>query len=63
MPDKIAQIRTLYFAARPATIEADLARAVAVLKSIESETERERASVYMEGLNEMRAQWRKKQSR
>jgi hypothetical protein len=57
-PDKLAEIRDLYFRATPATVEKDLARAVAILKSMASEEQRERASVYMEGLAEMRAQWK-----
>ncbi len=56
-PDKLAQIRQIYFNAKPATVEKDIARAIAILKSMSSEEERERASVFMEGLNEMRAEW------
>jgi len=57
-PDRLAEIREIYFRAKPATIEQDIARAVAILKSMPTEEERERASVYMEGLAEMRADWR-----
>ncbi len=57
MADKVAEIREIYFRSKPATIEQDVARAIALLKSMASEEERERASVYMEGLAEMRAQW------
>ncbi len=55
--DKIAEIKQLYFQARPATIERDLARAIEILKSIESEEERERAAAFMDGLSELRAEW------
>ncbi len=55
--DKLGAIREIYFRARPATIERDLARAIDLLKSMASEEERERATVFMEGLNEMRAEW------
>ncbi len=58
-PDKVSEIRQIYFGARPATIERDLARAIAILKSMATEEERERAAVYMEGLNEMRAEWKR----
>jgi DNA polymerase (family 10) len=57
-PDKVAEIRQIYFRAKRATIEQDVARAIAILKSMESEEERERASVYMEGLTQMRAEWK-----
>jgi hypothetical protein len=56
--DRLAAIREIYFRATPATIEQDIARAVAILKSMATEEHRERASVYMEGLAEMRAEWR-----
>lgn len=59
-PDRLAQIRDIYFRAKPATIEQDIARAVAILKSMPTEEERERASVYLEGLAEMRADWRER---
>jgi hypothetical protein len=55
--DKIAEIKRLYLHATRATIERDLARAITLLKSIESEEERERAAAYMDGLAEMRAEW------
>ncbi len=57
--DKLADIRQIYFRAKPATIEQDIARAVAILKSMATEDERERASVYMEGLAQMRAEWKR----
>jgi hypothetical protein len=56
--DKLAAIREIYFRAKPATIERDVARAIAILKSMNSEEERERAAVFMEGLNEMMGEWR-----
>ena len=55
--EKIAEIRRLYFAATSETINQDLAKALELLKSLGNEDERERATVYMHGLNEMRAQW------
>jgi hypothetical protein len=55
--DKLTEIRRLYFAATRQTINADLAKALDLLKSMGSEEERERATVYMEGLAQMRSDW------
>lgn len=55
--DKLAEIRRLYFAATKQTIGDDLARAVQLLKSMDTEEERERATVYMDGLAQMRSDW------
>ena len=55
--DKLAEIRRLYFTTTRATIHEDLARALELLKSMPSEEERERATVYMEGMAQMRAEW------
>ena len=56
----IEEIRRLYFKTSPATIERDIARAIDLLKLMKDEDERSKASVYMEGLAEMRKEWRKK---
>jgi hypothetical protein len=56
--DRIAEIRRMYFAATPTTIQRDLERAIDILKSLESDEERSKASVYMEGLNELRKEWK-----
>jgi hypothetical protein len=61
--DKIAEIRRLYFKTTRQTIEEDLARALDLLKSMTSEGVRERATVYMEGLAQMRSDWRPKPKR
>jgi hypothetical protein len=62
--DKLAEIRRLYFTTTRQTIQADLEKALDLLKSMGSEEERERAAVYMEGLAEMRSDWsRKKKGR
>jgi hypothetical protein len=63
--EKVAEIRRLYFQTTRHTIEQDLDRALGLLKSMNSEDERGRATVYMEGLAQMRADWdrnRKKQT-
>lgn len=55
--DKHAEIRRLYFRTTKQTIQDDLAKALDLLKSMASEEERERATVYMEGLAQMRRDW------
>jgi len=55
--DKLAEIRRLYFSTTRQTIQADLEKALDLLKSMASEAERERATVYMEGLAQMRSEW------
>ena len=56
--DKLAEIRRLYFQTTKQTIQDDLTRALDLLKSMPSEDERERATVYMEGLAEMYKDWK-----
>jgi hypothetical protein len=56
--DKLAEIRQLYFAATRATIERDFDRAIDLLKAMPSDSERERATVYMHGLAEMKKAWK-----
>jgi hypothetical protein len=55
--DKLAEIRRLYFTTTRQTIQRDLTRALDLLKSMNTEEERERATVYMEGLAQMRGDW------
>jgi hypothetical protein len=57
MSDALAEIKKLYFATSKATIARDFDTAIDLLKSMTSEDDRERATVFMEGLAEMRAQW------
>jgi len=56
-PDPVAEIKRLYYATTRATIERDLAKAVGLLKTLDTEDARERAAVYMDGLSQMRAEW------
>jgi hypothetical protein len=56
--DALDEIRRLYFSATAATIQRDLDRAIDLLKSLRNEDERSRAAVFMEGLAEMRREWR-----
>ena len=58
--DKLAEIRRLYFSTSAKTIQQDLEKALDLLKSMDSEDDRERATVFMEGLAEMRKDWRGK---
>jgi hypothetical protein len=55
-----AQIRAIYFNTTKRTIHADLAHAIELLKSLPSEEAREKATVYMEGLAQMRREWARK---
>jgi len=56
----IEEIRRLYYATTRATIQRDLDRAIDLLKSLASDEERERAAVYMDGLAQMRSEWKAK---
>jgi hypothetical protein len=57
--EKIAEIRRLYFQTTAQTIQKDLERALDLLKSMVNEDERDRAAVYMDGLAQMRADWKR----
>jgi hypothetical protein len=54
--DPLAEIRQLYFKATRSTIDRDFDRAIDLLKSL-PEGEREKATVYMEGLAQMRKEF------
>ena len=56
----IAEIRRLYFKTTSQTIERDFDRAIDLLKSIRLPEDRQRATVFMEGLAEMRKDWKKR---
>lgn len=57
--EKIDEIRKMYFAATPKTIQRDLERAIDILKTLKDDEARGKAAVYMEGLNELRKEWKK----
>ncbi len=61
--DKLAEIRRLYFKTTRQTIERDIAKAIDLLKSMASEEERERATAFMDGLAEMRRDWKPRKAR
>jgi hypothetical protein len=52
-----AEIRRIYFNTTRQTIQNDFAQAIELLKSLPDEDEREKATVYMEGLAQMRKDW------
>ena len=54
----IAEIRQLYFKTTSKTIDRDFDRAIDLLKSIRLPEDRQRATVFMEGLAEMRKEWK-----
>jgi hypothetical protein len=53
----LAEIRKIYFATTRQTIDNDFAHAIELLQSLPSEEEREKASVYMEGIAQMQREW------
>jgi len=57
-PDPLDQIRQMYFKTTAKTIDRDFDRAIDLLKSM-PEAERHRATVFMEGLAQMRKEFRK----
>ena len=56
--DPLDEIRQLYFNTTKSTIQKDFARAIDLLKTLPSEDAREKATVFMEGLAEMRKEWK-----
>lgn len=61
--DILAEIRQIYFKTTRTTILQDFDRAIDLLKSIPTPEERQRATVYMDGLAEMRKEFRTSTSR
>ena len=55
--DTLDLIRRIYFKTTRQTIENDFAHAIELLKGLETEEEREKATVYMHGLSELRREW------
>jgi hypothetical protein len=56
--DKLAEIRRMYFNTTARTIAEDFDRAVDLLKSMQEVSTRERATVFMQGLAEMRKEFK-----
>jgi hypothetical protein len=59
----LEQIRRIYFRTTKQTIENDLAHAIELLKSLDTEEQREKASVFMEGIAQMRSEWAREAKR
>jgi hypothetical protein len=53
----LAELRRIYFKTTKQTIEHDFTHAINLLKTIASEEDRQKASVFMEGINELRKEW------
>ena len=53
----VAEITRLYYATTRATIQRDLEKAIDLLKTLTTEEDRERVSVFMDGLSQMRSEW------
>ena len=60
MSAELEEIRRLYYTATRVTIARDFDRAIDLLKAMANEAERERATVFMQGLAEMKKEWQKK---
>lgn len=56
----LAEIRRIYFKTTKQTIDHDLTHAIELLKSLPNDDEREKATVYMQGLAEMQRNWARK---
>lgn len=57
MTDPIAEIKRIYFSTTRGTILRDFDTAIDLLKTLGTEEERERVTVYMQGLAEMKKEW------
>lgn len=57
MSAALDEIRRLYFETTKSSILDDFDKAIDLLKAIESQDERQKATVYMAGLAEMRKEW------
>ena len=53
----LAELREIYFKTSKRTIEHDFGHAIELLRSLPTEEEREKATVYMEGIAQMRKEW------
>jgi hypothetical protein len=55
----LAEIRRIYFATTRQTIDNDLAHAIELLKGLPTDELREKARVFMHGLNDLRREWQR----
>lgn len=59
MSSKTARrIKTLYYDTTKSSIEQDLQVAVELFKSLKDDSSRDSVAVYMDGLSQMRSEWR-----
>ena len=58
MSNKLDKIRQLYFQTSKNSVEKDLSKAVQIFKTLPDEVSRGSAAVYMDGLSQMRSEWR-----
>jgi hypothetical protein len=56
--DALTEIKRLYYSTTRATIQRDLKRAIELMKHMKTDEERERAAVFMDGLSQMRAEFK-----
>jgi hypothetical protein len=61
--DTLELIRRIYFKTTRQTIEHDFAHAIELLKALETEEEREKATAFMHGISELRKEWTPKRPR
>jgi hypothetical protein len=61
--DILDEIRRIYFKTTRQTIQDDLAHAIELLKTLPDEETRQKATVYMEGLAQMRKDWAARSAR
>jgi hypothetical protein len=54
----LEQLRAIYFNATQATIGDDFGRAIDLFKQLTTDQEREKAAVFMDGIAEMRREWK-----
>jgi hypothetical protein len=59
----LAEIRRIYFRTTARTIDHDFAHAIELLKGLDGEEVRQKASVFMEGLAELRKEWQPREKR
>ena len=53
----LSAIRALYFNASQSTVQRDLSNAIELFKALETEEDRDKAAVFMDGLSQMRSEW------
>ena len=51
------ELRRIYFKTTKLTIENDLAHAIELFKTLDTEEQRAKAAVFMDGISQMRTEW------